>query len=138
MQTSILANVAAIALGMAVIGTVQAQKAASVPETQTLKRTILQTFDVPGTNYETVMGISEFGPNGSSGRQSHPGPESGYVLEGSGTILVDGQPPLTLKAGQSYKLAPGAIHDVRSGADKTKVLVIWVVEKGKPLASPAN
>ena len=105
---------------------------------QTLKRTILQTFDVPGSNYETVVGTSGLGPNENSGRQSHPGPEGGYMLEGSGTILVDGQSPLPLKAGQSYKLAAGAVHDVRSGTDGMKLIVTWVVEKGKPLASPVN
>jgi quercetin dioxygenase-like cupin family protein len=103
-----------------------------------LKRTVLQTFDVPGGDYETVIGLSELGPNATSGAQRHPGAEGGYVLEGGGAILVDGQPPLTLKAGQSYKLAAGAAHDVRTGAEGVKLVVTWVVQKGKPLASSAD
>ncbi len=138
MRTSIIACVAAITLGMAFAQSVAAQQSGDAGHAQPLKRTTLQTFDVPGSNYETLIGTSELAPNAASGRQSHPGPEGGYVLQGSGTILVDGQPPLPVKAGQSYKLAPGAIHDVQSGAAGVKLLVTWVVEKGKPFASPVK
>jgi quercetin dioxygenase-like cupin family protein len=138
MQTSIIACISAVTLGMTIAGGVHAQPPAAAARPETLKRTLLQTFDVPDSAYKTVIGLSELGPNQSSGRQSHPGPEGGYVLEGGGTIVVDGQPPLQLKPGQSYKLAPGAVHDVRSGPDGTKLLVTWVVRKDKPLSSPAD
>jgi quercetin dioxygenase-like cupin family protein len=105
---------------------------------QPIKRTPLQKFDVPGTSYETVIGIAEIAPNVNVGRHTHPGPESGYVLEGDFTLLVEGQPPLALKAGDSYKIAAGAVHDARSGDKGAKVIATYVVEKGKPLASPAN
>jgi mannose-6-phosphate isomerase-like protein (cupin superfamily) len=77
-------------------------------------------------------------PNVNVGRHTHPGPESGYLLEGEFTLLVDGQPPLVVKAGDSYKVPPGAIHDARSGDKGAKVIATYVVEKGKPLASPAQ
>jgi quercetin dioxygenase-like cupin family protein len=93
---------------------------------------------MPGTNYETVIGLAEIAPNVSVGRHTHPGPESGYVLEGDLTLLVEGQPPLALKAGDSYKVPPVASHDARAGDKRAKVLVTYVVEKGKPLASSAN
>ena len=67
-----------------------------------IKRTPLQKFDVPGTNYGTVVSIAEIVPNVNIGRHTHPGPESGYMLEGEMTLLVDGQPPKPLKAGESY------------------------------------
>ena len=104
---------------------------------QTIKRTPLQKFDVPGTSYETVIGIAELAPNVNVGRHTHPGPESGYLLEGEFTLLVEGQPPLVVRAGDSYKVPPGAIHDARSGDKGAKVIATYVVEKGKPLASPA-
>lgn len=103
-----------------------------------IKRIPLQKFDVPGTNYETVIGIAEIVPNVLIGRHTHPGPESGYLIDGEFTLLVDGQPPLELKAGQSYKIAPGAVHDAKSGPKGAKVIATYVVEKGKPLASPAK
>jgi quercetin dioxygenase-like cupin family protein len=110
-----------------------------VPGAQTpIKRTPLQKFDVPGTSYETVIGIAEIAADVNIGRHTHPGPESGYLLEGEFTLLVEGQPPRLVKAGESYQVPPGAIHDARSGAQGAKVIATYVVEKGKPLASPAQ
>jgi len=74
---------------------------------------------VPGTNYETVIGMAEIVPNVNIGRHTHPGPESGYMLEGDMTLLVEGQPPLALKTGESYKIPPGAVHDAKTG-DKAR------------------
>jgi quercetin dioxygenase-like cupin family protein len=131
-----------IAVTLLTLGTVSVlevqQPPALAQQTPTIKRTPLQKFDVPGTNYETVIGIAEITPNVNVGRHTHPGPESGYVLEGDFTLLVEGQPPLPLKAGDSYKVPSGAIHDARSGEKGAKVIATYVVEKGKPLASPAN
>jgi quercetin dioxygenase-like cupin family protein len=104
---------------------------------QNIKRTPLQTFDVPGTQYQTVIGIAEIVPNVNIGRHTHPGPESGYVLEGDIILLVEGRPPLAVKAGESYQIAAGAVHDGRTGDKGAKVIATYVVEKGKPLASPA-
>jgi hypothetical protein len=97
-----------------------------------IKRTPLQKFDVPGTNHETVIGIVNIG------RHTHPGPESGYLLEGEFTLIIDGQPDKPLKAGESYQVSPGAVHDARTGSQGAKVIATYVVEKGKPLASPAQ
>jgi len=52
-------------------------------------------------------------------------------------LLVDGKPPLTLKAGDSYQGPPGATHDARSGEKGAKVLAVYVVEKSNALATPA-
>ena len=106
-------------------------------QTPPIKRTPLQTFDVPGTNYQTVIGIAEIGPNVLIGRHTHPGPESGYVLEGELTLIVEGQADTSLKVGQSYKVPPRAVHDARSGPTGAKIIATYVVEKGQPLATPA-
>jgi len=103
-----------------------------------IKRTILQKVDVPGANYETVTGIAEISANVSIGRHTHPGPETGYVMDGAMTLLIEGKAPLALNAGDSYQVPPGAIHDARTGDKPAKILAVYVVEKGKPLASPAQ
>jgi quercetin dioxygenase-like cupin family protein len=103
----------------------------------TIKRTPLQKFDVPGTNYETVIGMAEIVPNVNVGRHTHPGPESGYMVEGEFVLYVEDQPEKIVKAGQSYQIPPGAIHDAKTGPSGAKVVAKYVVEKGKPLASPA-
>lgn len=105
---------------------------------QTIKRTPLQRFDVPGTAFETVIGIAEIAPNVDIGRHTHPGPESGYVLEGGFELLVDGQSPIMLKPGDSYAVPAATVHDARSGPEGARVIATYVVEKGKPLASPVE
>ena len=47
---------------------------------------LFAVFDAPGTNYETV--IAEIVPNVNIGRHTHPGLESGYMLEGEMTLLA--------------------------------------------------
>jgi quercetin dioxygenase-like cupin family protein len=131
-------SLCAILLALAIVGSVDAQQAPlATTQVQTIKRTPLQKFDLPGTQYETVIGIAEIVPNVNIGRHTHPGPESGFMLEGEMVLIVDGQPPKTVKAGESYQVPPGAIHDARSGPQGAKVIATYVVEKGKPLASPA-
>ena len=111
---------------------------AAVNQTLGIKRIPLQRFDVPGTAYETVIGIAEIAPNTSIGRHTHPGPESGYVMEGGFELLIDGEAPRLLKAGESYKVPPRTIHDAKTGPDGAKVIATYVVEKGQPLASASK
>ncbi len=130
------------ALGLCVVAlSALAQQPAPPPITQgagSIKRTPLQKFDVPGANSETIIGIAEIGPNVNIGRHTHPGPESGYVIEGDFELIVEGQPSRQLKVGDSYLVPPGAIHDAKSGAAGAKVIATYVIEKGKPLATPAQ
>jgi quercetin dioxygenase-like cupin family protein len=102
-----------------------------------IKRTPLQKFDVPGTNFETVIGIAEVPPDTSIGRHSHFGIESGYVLEGEATMIIDGQPARTVKVGDSFVVPSGVVHDAKAGPKGAKVLATYVVEKGKQFATPA-
>ncbi|WP_027576346.1 cupin domain-containing protein [Bradyrhizobium sp. WSM1743] len=102
-----------------------------------IKRTPLQKIDFPD-GYTTVTAIAEVPAGGAAGRHTHPGIETGYVLEGELDLLVDGQPDKRLKAGDSYQIPAGAVHDAKTNGDKPlKVLGIYVVDKTKPLASPA-
>lgn len=129
-----LASVAAI--GLASVSVAQAPPAAT-QGAQNIKRIPLQKFDVPGTDRETVTAVAEIVPDVLIGRHSHFGPESGYVLDGEVTLMIDGGETKVLKAGDSYYIPAGAIHDAKSGPKGAKVLAIYVVEKGKPLATPA-
>jgi quercetin dioxygenase-like cupin family protein len=104
-----------------------------------IKRTLLQKGDVPleGAR-EVVLGLAEIAPGGAAGRHWHNGPETGYVLEGATLLEIDGEAPRTLKAGDSYFVPAGKIHDAKAHAGvAAKVLATYVVERGKPLAIPA-
>jgi quercetin dioxygenase-like cupin family protein len=105
---------------------------------QSTKRTPLQTFDVPGTHYETVIAVVEFVPNATGGRRTHLGPEAGYVLEGEVTLSVPGQPDKRFKAGESYHVPAGVVHDARSGPSGFKVLMTYVVDRRQPLDQLAD
>jgi quercetin dioxygenase-like cupin family protein len=128
-----LATLAWISLAAA-----QQSSPAATNQTQNIKRIPLQRFDVPGTAYETVIGIAEIAPNVAIGRHTHPGPESGYLIEGGFELLIDGEQPRQLKAGDSYVVPSNTPHDAKTGAAGAKVIATYVVEKGKPLASPAK
>lgn len=140
MTFRILAGLAMATVALALPLAAHAQSAAPAPVTQgasNIKRTPLQKFDVPGTNYETIIGLAEIVPNAMIGRHTHFGVESGMLLEGEMTLMVAGQPDKILKAGDSYQIPPGVPHDGKSGPKGGKVIATYVVEKGKPLATPA-
>ena len=103
-----------------------------------IKRTILQTIDEPGsTNYQAVMGVSEIAPNATSGKHRHPGVEMCYLLEGSLTLLREGKPAVTLKPGDSCVNEGSGWHEARNaGSTMVRVLAVYLIEKGKPLAEP--
>ena len=101
-----------------------------------IKRTPLQTVDFPA-GYNVVSIIAEV-PEGCVGRHTHPGVESTYVMEGEAILKVAGQPDRTVKAGEFFQIPPGVPHDACAAKGQTyKSLATFIVEKGKPVASPA-
>jgi quercetin dioxygenase-like cupin family protein len=102
------------------------------------KRTILQQADMSIPGKEAVTGIAELQPNASAGRHSHPGEEIGYVLEGIVLVEQDGQPARTVSAGQTFLIPAGTVHNATNrGVGAVRILSTYIVEKGKPLATPA-
>jgi quercetin dioxygenase-like cupin family protein len=102
-----------------------------------IKRTPLQKVEFP-EGYNTITAIAEVPAGGAAGRHTHPGAETGYVLEGELNLLIDGQPDKVVKTGESYQIPAGVVHDAKAHGDKAlKVLGVYVVDKTKPLASPA-
>jgi quercetin dioxygenase-like cupin family protein len=86
-----------------------------------------------------VQARAEFAPGVAAGRHTHPGEEIGYVLEGSLLLEIEGQPPRTVNAGEAFFVPAGLVHDGKNvGGGTAKVLATYVVEKGKPVATPAK
>ncbi len=135
-KTAGAAGLAALAAGAAAVaGTVYARHQ---ERAHTIHRKTLQIFDVPGTKEQTIVVISDLAPHGESHRHTHPGPEVGYVLEGSGSATVADKKPIVLKTGDSYQLPAGVPHVLKSGPDGVKILAVWTIEKGKPLATDVD
>ena len=103
-----------------------------------LTRTLVGRADVSVPGREAVVARVEVSPGTYAGRHTHPGDEISYVLDGEAELLIDGQPPRIVKAGESFVIPAGVIHDAHNASNAPVRLVgVYVVEKGKPLASPA-
>jgi quercetin dioxygenase-like cupin family protein len=109
---------------------------AGATQAQGIKRTPLQDIKFPA-GYHIVSVIAEIGPSQIAGRHTHPGVDTGYVLDGGATLLVEGKPDQELKAGDSYAVPAGVPHDIKTGDKGLKIMAVYVVEDGKPVATPA-
>ena len=102
-------------------------------------RKMLQDQNLSVSDRHAVQVVAEFTPGGVAGRHTHPGEEMGYVLEGTLELEVQGQAPRTVHAGETFFVPAGVVHDGKNvGSGPAKVLATYVVEKGKPVASPAK
>jgi len=122
---------AAMAIAMAGTMAVTAQQTG-------FTRTPVQQGDMPSIpGREAVQAIATIQPGAESGRHTHPGEEVGYVLEGTITVEMPGKPGLTKKAGEGFIIPAGTVHNAKNAsAASARVLATYIVEKGKPVATP--
>jgi quercetin dioxygenase-like cupin family protein len=125
-------------VAFAALATAHAQVQPSPVAPSPVKRTILQKVDVPGTNLELVYATVEIAPGFKAGRHFHPGIAMALVVEGEFWFQLDGQPEKVLRAGESLTTPDHAIHNEGALGQAVKLTAVYVVEKGKPLASPAQ
>ena len=102
----------------------------------------LMSKDLTGIpNKEGTMLTVQYLPGGSSLAHRHDAHVFVYVLEGSVKMQVDGQPAVTLTAGQTFYENPGDVHRVSANASTTqpaKILVFMVKDKDKPATRPVG
>ncbi len=117
---------------LVVVGGVSAQQPG-------FSRTVIQRGDLSTPGREVVSAIAEFQAGATSGAHTHPGEEAGYLLEGSLVFEQAGKPTVTLKAGETFFVPAGTVHNATNkGTGRTRVLATYIVEKGKPIATPAK
>jgi len=108
-------------------------------QTPAFKRTVLQQADISVPGREVVTAVAEFQPGATPGRHTHAGEEVGYLIDGTISLEQEGKPAVTLKAGQSFLIPAGTVHNAtNTGSGVAKILATYIVEKGKPLATPAK
>jgi len=121
--------VAALALGA---GALNAQQPG-------FKRIEVQDRDLSIPGRHAVQARAEFEPGAAIGRHTHPGEELSIVLEGTLVLEIDGQPARTVKAGESFFIPAGVVHAGKNpGEGKAVVFATYIVEKGKPVATPVK
>jgi len=102
-----------------------------------VNRKILSQTDGPAPGYVTVLVEAEIEAGVAVGRHTHPGIESAYVMEGGFELPIENQPTKMLKPGDAFQIPPNTPHaGGKPGTAKSRLLITYVVEKGKPLASP--
>ena len=89
-------------------------------------------------NQETIMQYLTIAPKAVVPWHTHPdGHEISFVVEGEITLEEEGKGTRTLKAGEGFHVQPGTPHTaVNNAASPTKILVVRLNEKGKPVAVP--
>jgi len=120
-------------------GATEAFAQGSAPTTANgVTRKILSRTDGPAAGYETIIMDVTLDAGATVGRHTHPGIESTYVMEGEIELPIEGRPTTTAKAGDAFQVPPNTPHaGGKASTAKTRLMVNYIVEKGKPLASPA-
>jgi quercetin dioxygenase-like cupin family protein len=102
-------------------------------------RTVLQQVEISAPGREAITARAEFAAVGASvGRHTHFGEEIGYVAEGAVSVEIDGTTKM-VRAGEAFIIPNGKPHDAtNAGPGKAVLVITYVVEKGKPLATPVR
>jgi len=136
MRSRLTIVLAAVAL-VATTGTLLARPQGEQPSP--LKRTVLQTHaltSAPGHDGITVL--AELAVGAAAPRHTHPGEEFVYVLAGTATFDMAGQPRLTIKPGDAFFIPPNTPHvATNTGKVPLRLLSNYVIPTGQPLATPA-
>jgi quercetin dioxygenase-like cupin family protein len=99
-----------------------------------ITRTDALRHDLSVHGREVIQVRVDFDRGVAFGRHSHPRAEAAYVLEGTLEYQFEGEPPVTLKAGEALFIPAGTIHSATNvGPGKAAELATYIVEKGKPL-----
>jgi quercetin dioxygenase-like cupin family protein len=106
-------------------------------QTTGVTRTILTQTDGPVDGYVTITVRAEIAAGAMVARHTHPGIEAAYLIEGGVELDVDGQPARSLRPGDAFQVPAHTVHSAKNGPANTVITSTYVVEKGKPLASPA-
>ena len=100
------------------------------------KRKELSRNDMSIPGREAVQVRVDFDAGVAFPKHTHFGEEIIYVLEGTIQYQIEGQPPVTLKAGEVLFVPAGAPHTAKNvGTVNAAELGTYIVEKGKPLVT---
>lgn len=103
-----------------------------------VKRKVLSQLDGPVPGYVTIVVEAEIEPGILVARHTHPGIETGYILEGEIELPIEGRATKVYAAGEAFQVPANTPHaGSKKGGKRVRLTSTYVVEKDKPLASPA-
>jgi quercetin dioxygenase-like cupin family protein len=99
-----------------------------------VKRIDLQKHDLSTQGKEMVQARIDFAAHSAFGKHFHPGEEVIYVVEGTLEYQIEGEKPVTLKAGEVLFIPAGIVHSAKNNTNANAAEVAtYIVEKGKPI-----
>jgi len=102
----------------------------------TVKRTVLLQHDTSAPGFEALLVSVEIPVGGREGRHTHPGTAMIHVLEGALTLDYEGKPTTTYKAGQSFFVDAGKVHEgINKENVPAKAIATFVIPKGQPVTA---
>ena len=110
-----------------------------VAQPDAIHKNTLQEQPFPAPIYHTVTVKTVVDHGGLVDSHTHPGIEMAYIADGHAEVTIKGNAPLSLGAGDSFSVPAGIVHSVRNdGPGALTIVSTYVVEKDKPIASPAK
>lgn len=129
-------TIAAAAMVLAAVALSQPASSAQGPE---VVRKVLMQHDLPVPGWSEVLVAVEIPVGGREGRHTHPGPAFVYVQEGAITLDYEGQPTKTYRAGETFYVDTGKVHEgINMGNVPARAIASFVTPKGQPLTTQAK
>jgi quercetin dioxygenase-like cupin family protein len=117
---------------------VHAQQAPAATPQRFVSKPIMVSPLTGDDKKEVILLAVTIEPSGAVPLHTHPGDCVGSVVEGTVELLVAGQAPRTIAAGEAYSNARGTVHGFRNvGTAQARLLNNLVVDKGAPPVQPA-
>ncbi|MFJ4156301.1 cupin domain-containing protein [Pseudomonas sp. NPDC089752] len=119
-------------IGTLLLGALMSPVAAYAADASKASKTLLAETDYP-PGYKTTVLRTEIPANAQAPLHQHAGIESGYILEGGGTLTIQGMAAKEMKPGMTTIVSPNTPHWFKNGPHKTVIVSTYVVEKDKPM-----
>lgn len=135
MTHSIRRVVVLAAVAVLTLVSVHAQTQASA-QAPTVKRTVLLQHETSAPGFEAVLVSVEIPVGGREGRHTHSGTAMIHVTDGALTLDYEGKPTVTYKAGDSFFVDAGKVHEgINRGNVAAKAIATFIIPKGQPVTT---
>ena len=102
-------------------------------------RKVLMQQDLPMPNTTEALIQVPIPVGGREGKHTHPGALMVYVVSGAISLDYEGKPNITYKAGETFFVEAGKVHEgINRGTEPAVALATFVGPKGQPITKQAD